>query len=173
MTDFLCDLDNEREFIVEAPTGSGPHCRIHSVYVGQHPVTRMIIVRTVFYSTCMLSNEIGLPVDAVQYIAELAKEQQYLSLISAAHDLKERAERAEGIVAKLPRTADGVPFVYGNVYVIGTSGGEPYIFVTTPATIRFVGDEPYIAYRWGAKIARCFSTREAAQASLSAQGAKE
>lgn len=76
---FICRLENEREFIVEGTLADDPAFRIHSVYVGQHPKNKNVVVRVVYEdgeNGLRCAQEIGLTVEAAGYVGSLAKPSQ-------------------------------------------------------------------------------------------------
>lgn len=91
---------------------------------------------------------------------------QHLIDTSALYTTTARIAKQDVIISKLPKTADGVPFLHGVVYVNGYRGGVPHTF-EYPAEVRWIGNEPYIAFVCGQKIEQPYSTRVAALASLS------
>ena len=75
--------------------------------------------------------------------------------------------RLRAIVSLLPKTTDGVPFMCGSVFCLGTHGGERTVF-EYQAACRFLLGYPairsYIAHPWGEGVGECYSTRAAAEA---------
>lgn len=92
---------------------------------------------------------------------------------SAGRDLLERLERAEAIVAKLPKTADGVP-IYPGITLYPPCGHEPFVVsshfdehtcLQGSCREEEWGENDYHdVYYKRYSVERCYSTRAAAEA---------
>lgn len=94
--------------------------------------------------------------------------QDQLSRLARGYaEMSRRLAAAEAIVSLLPKTTDGVPFMCGSVFCLGTHGGERAVF-EYQAVCRFCAGHPeippYIAHVHGESVGKCYSTRAAAKA---------
>jgi len=82
--------------------------------------------------------------------------------------LRARVAELEGVVERLPMTADGIRFVRGTVYCHGTKGGVSHI--SEYEAVAWIGiRESWIGGTSGINLSPCYSTREAAEAARAGQ----
>jgi hypothetical protein len=89
--------------------------------------------------------------------------------LDCVKELGERAQAAEAIVAKLPKTADGVPIVPDMTLYAATGWGAQVCALHTFQRREFDGVTPNIEGIFDGRATsfpatRCYSTREAAEA---------
>lgn len=81
----------------------------------------------------------------------------YADISKVLREMKARLDAAEAIVAKLPKTADGVPMIHGETYWYNGAMGD----IIECHSELVVGTETC-----GCPTFSCYSTREAADAAL-------
>ena len=108
-------------------------------------------------------------IDAIERLTDFDAIWEYdakavVMVLDALDEYQMRAEAAEAIVAKLPKTADCVPVTPGDsVFVADSLNGRKTVAQTIVWAIKF-SSEP-IQTSWGRFLAsECYSTREMALA---------